>query len=132
MRHVVIGATLAAVLGWVGCQPAQPSADAVLLRGTALAGPTCPVEQDPPDPDCAERPVGGAKVLVLAAETGAEVARLTTDDDGDFSVALPPGRYRLVAQPAAGLMAAPGPVGVELVAGEPSEPVVLAYDTGIR
>jgi hypothetical protein len=90
------------------------------------------VEQDPPDPACAERPVEGAEVVVLAPPSGDEIARTTTDADGTFSVRLPPGRYRLVAQPAAGLMAAPAPIDVELVAGRAADPVILAYDTGIR
>jgi hypothetical protein len=100
--------------------------------GTALAGPTCPVERDPPDPDCAERPVAGAELRVVAIEGGAEVATVTTGADGAFSVELPPGRYRVVAQPVAGLMAAPAPVEVTLVAGQSPGPIVLAYDTGIR
>jgi hypothetical protein len=132
MRHLVIGAMLAAVVSLVGCQPAPPGPDGILLRGSALAGPTCPVERDPPDPACAERPVAGAEVRVLAVESGAEVARVTTDADGAFDVELPPGRYRLVAQPVAGLMAAPAPLEVVLAAEQSPEPVVLAYDTGIR
>jgi hypothetical protein len=97
-----------------------------------VAGPVCPVEREPPDPACAERPVNGAEVVVLSVDRGTEVARMTTDANGGFSVALAPGRYRLVAQPADGLMAAPGPVDMELVLGDPPEPVVLPYDTGIR
>lgn len=132
MRQLVTGVTLAAVTILAGCPAPPPTHDTVLLSGNALAGPTCPVERDPPDPACAERPVGGAEIVVLAADSGEEVARVTTDADGDFSIALVPGRYQLVAQPTAGLMAAPAPIDVELIAGEAAEPVMLAYDTGIR
>ena len=27
------------------------------IRGTVMAGPTCPVERDPPDPNCADKPL---------------------------------------------------------------------------
>jgi hypothetical protein len=124
-------AVIAFVAVLSACQDTA-SDETVVLQGTAVAGPVCPVEREPPDPDCAERPVAGAEVVVLSVDRGAEVARLTTDASGAFSVTLAPGRYRLVAQPVDGLMAAPGPADVELVLGDPPEPVVLAYDTGIR
>ena len=121
---------MAAALAIPGCWPVT-SAPAITLDGTAMAGPTCPVVQDPPDPDCAERPVAGAEILVLDA-SGSEVARVTTAADGTFSVSLAAGSYQLVPQPVDGIMLAPGPIGVDLEAGEVPDPVDLAYDTGIR
>jgi hypothetical protein len=128
---MILTAQLVLLVCSAACDP-SPASDGVTVRGTAVAGPTCPVERDPPDPACAERPVIGADVVVVAADSGAEVARLTTDEAGSFSVTLPLGRYRIVAQPVPGLMAEPAPIDVELVDGEVPEPVVLAYDTGIR
>ena len=131
MRSNSICAILAVALGIVGCLPTSTPSDLVTLTGTASAGPTCPVEQDPPDPDCAARPVAGAEIVVLDLD-GSEIARMTTDADGAFSVDLVAGTYRLVPQPVEGLMLAPDPVEVDLEAGEASNPVDLAYDTGIR
>src|SRR6266550_3737051 len=62
------------------------------VSGRATAGPTCPVERNPPDPACAARPVAGA-VLVIHDRAGAGVARVTTDKDGRFSLTLAPGAY---------------------------------------
>jgi hypothetical protein len=122
---------VAAVIAIPGCWPVT-SPPAVTLSGTATAGPTCPVEQDPPHPDCAARPVAGAEIVVLDA-SGSEVTRLTTAEDGTFSIALEAGSYQLVPQPFEGLMGgAPAPVAVVLEAGEAPEPVNMGYDTGIR
>ena len=98
------------------------------IRGTATAGPVCPVMR-PGDASCAYRPVVGALVHVLDA-TGTEVATLETDAAGAFVVTLPPGRYRVAADPVQGLMrTAPA---VDVTVGSGLEVVQLAYDTGIR
>ena len=98
------------------------------IRGTATAGPVCPVVR-PGDASCADRPVVGALVHVLDA-TGTEVATLETDAAGAFVVGLPPGRYRVVADPVEGLMrTAPA---VDVTVGSGLEVIELMYDTGIR
>jgi hypothetical protein len=104
--------------------------DATGVRGTVTAGPTCPVERDPPDPGCAERPVAGA-VLVFTDAGGLEVARVTSAADGTFTVELAPGAYHVSAEPVDGLMGTPGPMDVEVEAGQPTE-LQVSYDTGIR
>jgi hypothetical protein len=101
------------------------------LTGIAVAGPTCPVVRDPPDPACDDRPVAGA-TLVVTDQAGTEVARIDTDADGRFAVVLAPGTYRLVPQPVEGLLGTATPVEVSLVPGTDPERIVLAYDTGIR
>ena len=101
------------------------------VTGRATAGPVCPVERNPPDPACAARPVAGA-VLVIQNQTGAEVARAITDQDGRFSVALAPGAYRLVPQPVAGLLGGGRPMDFQVGTGETLPPLAVTYDTGIR
>jgi len=105
--------------------------DATGVRGVVTAGPTCPVVTDPPDPGCADTPVAGA-VLVVNDAAGAEVARTTSLVDGTFSVELAPGAYRLVAQAVEGLMGTPGPIDIQVEAGQPMAEVPISYDTGIR
>ncbi len=101
------------------------------VRGIVSAGPTCPVEREPPDPACAERPVAGA-VLVFTDRGGTEVARTTSAADGAFTVELPPGSYTLTAEPVDGLMGTPAPMVVEVEAGQPMTELQVSYDTGIR
>ncbi len=113
----------------VGCQ--APAVGQVTLRGMASAGPTCPVETVPPDPECAARPVVGAEIVIRDAD-GEAVARVRTGEDGSFAVSLAPGRYELVPQPVDGLMGTAGPIAIVLIAGEEPDEVVVGYDTGIR
>lgn len=101
------------------------------ITGTLSAGPTCPVETVPPNPACADRPVVGA-VVVVNDLAGREVARVTSDADGHFSLELAPGAYQLVPQPVEGLMGTPQPVEVRVEAEGPPTDVALGYDTGIR
>lgn len=97
---------------------------------TALAGPICPVETEPPDPACAPRAVPGAVVRVLDVG-GVEVMRATLDGGGFAFLALEAGTYTLEPQPVEGLMGTPAPASVTVTDGV-AVPIVLSYDTGIR
>lgn len=111
-----------------GGSPSGPTAN---LSGTALAGPTCPVETNPPDPACADRPVAGAIVIVRTSDGSREVTRVTTGADGRFSVQLAPGGYRLEPQPVEGLMGT-APMQDVTLPESGVDDLVLGYDTGIR
>jgi hypothetical protein len=121
-------AAMVVVLSLVGCQPADEALGT--LRGEVVAGPVCPVVSDPPDPACADRPVPGA-TLVIEAAGGGEVARLSSDGDGRFEIALPPGSYVLVPQPVDGLMGTAASQPFEIEANRTIE-LSVGYDTGIR
>ena len=103
------------------------------ITGRAVAGPVCPVERVPPDPACADRPVGGA-VMVIRDAGGAEVARATTAPDGTFLVGVPgAGPWTVEPQAVDGLLGT-APATVVAVVDAPSAwtAVDVAYDTGIR
>jgi hypothetical protein len=100
------------------------------IEARLIAGPVCPVEQNPPDPNCAPRPVANADV-VLRDPTGAEVARGVSDADGLVAFSVPAGAYYVEPGPVVGLMGQAEAVAVAVPAGG-SGRVVLAYDTGIR
>lgn len=125
----LVGLVLAA-LALIGCQNAEEPQETGTLRGEAVAGPTCPVVTDPPDPACADRPVAGADLLIEAEGRG-EGTRLTTDADGRFEVLLAPGAYTLTPGPVVGLMGTASPQSFEIAPGETTE-LIVAYDTGIR
>ena len=135
LRGTVLTAFAAVILVVTACSgPPGSSATGTTTQsvtGRATAGPVCPVERNPPDPACAARPVAGA-VLVIQNQTGAEVARAITDQDGRFSVALAPGAYRLVPQPVAGLLGGGRPMDFQVGTGETLPPLAVTYDTGIR
>ena len=94
------------------------------------AGPTCPVEQFPPDPNCAPRPVDGADVVVFDAN-GNEVAREKSDDEGMVSIDLPGGAYYVETEKVEGLMVAPEAQAFAFLGGDQVD-LLFSYDTGIR
>jgi hypothetical protein len=110
--------------------PTPTSSLAGGIRGRALAGPTCPVETVPPDPNCAPRPVAGA-VLIVRDASGREVARATTDADGSYVIALPPGSYTVDPQEVEGLLTKAETATVVVPATGFAQ-LDWAYDTGIR
>jgi hypothetical protein len=109
--------------------PAASSSAQTGIRGTATAGPVCPVERVPPDAGCAPRPVIGAVVDVRDAN-GKQVAQAHTGSDGTFLVAVPPGTYTVSAEETTGIMHAPAAQSVTVTDGVAL--VDLVYDTGIR
>jgi hypothetical protein len=129
MRRVVM---LVGILGLLtACDPDRPTAEGSIVV-VAQAGPVCPVESDPPDPSCAPRPVAGAQVVVTPADGSDDVvAQGETDADGRLTLAVPVGDYLVSAGEVEGLVAAPAPVVVSVLADLTTE-VPVAYDTGIR
>lgn len=108
---------------------ARESPPPVTLAVRAVAGPVCPVETDPPKPECADRPVAGA-VIVIRDAGGNEAARVPTGEDGTFSLDLLPGDYLVEPQPVEGLLGTAPLVQVTLAAAPVA--VTVTYDTGIR
>ncbi len=102
----------------------------VRVTVSLLAGPTCPVEQIPPAPGCAPRPVVGADVGIYGPH-GNLVATATSDASGSVIFDVPAGAYYVAASPAEGLMLDPEPQAFSAIAGD-EVGLVLSYDTGIR
>jgi hypothetical protein len=95
-----------------------------------VAGPTCPVETQPPDPGCDPRAVANATVIISDAD-GNEVARTVSDDEGHARATLPAGVYVVQAEPVEGYMGTP-PAAAVWALESGTGTVTLGYDTGIR
>lgn len=125
-----------AVLVLAGCgdgngnDPGDGAAATVTLEISALAGPTCPVETDPPSPDCAPLPVANAVIVVTDAD-GTEVARGTTASDGTVTIDVVPGELMVVPQPVDGILGTAPPIAITAVDNETVQ-LTADYDTGIR
>ena len=121
-------------LALASCGGAGDTDDGALVMArleiTALAGPVCPVETDPPSPECAPRPVDSATIIVTDA-TGDEVARGTTGSDGVVGFDVAPGELTVVPQPVEGLLGTAPTISVTLTAAQ-TQQVTVDYDTGIR
>jgi len=120
---------LALTVVCVACAPSPSTTTGGFeVRGYVHAGPTCPVVREPPDPNCADRPVANAEMVVMSAG-GTEAARAVTDDQGRFVVVLSVGAYVLVPQRVEGLV---GTAPEQTFAVPGTTELDVAYDTGIR
>ena len=95
-----------------------------------IAGPTCPVEQIPPAPECAPRPVVGAEVGIYEPH-GNLVATAISDSEGKVIYDVPAGAYYVAASPMDEIMQDPEPQAFSALGGD-EVGLVLSYDTGIR
>lgn len=127
-RGVKIAVALVVLCAACASSPSTTTVGMFTVSGYVHAGPTCPVEHDYPDPNCVDRAVAEAQMVVLGAG-GGEVARVSTDDSGRFTIQLPQGVYTFVPQPVAGLVGTAPPQDL-IVPG--SAALDVAYDTGIR
>lgn len=128
MRTAIAISVIAIV---AACTP-QSGSGQRQVEGRAVAGPTCPVEPASPQPgQCQPRPVAGA-TLVISDANGTRVASVVTQDDGSWKVSLDDGSYSIDPQPVDGIMGTAPPVDFTVGEGQPDEPVVIEYDTGIR
>lgn len=93
------------------------------IRGTILAGPTCPVQRI--DSPCADRPIS----LTIEVVSGSTVAAtVTSDSAGTFSIAVAPGTYTLRSKSGLPFLRA---TTVQVLSGEFTD-LELHADTGIR
>ena len=99
------------------------------IRGTVTAGPTCPVERTPADPNCADKPLSTLVAIFRASDTVHAYALFDSGPDGTFSASLPPGDYVIGAGKGGYPMCPQTPVTVS-----PSvyASVTVRCDTGIR
>lgn len=63
------------------------------VNGTVMVGPTCPVMQNPPDPQCADKPLSTLVAIFRQSDPVHAYALFQSDKEGKFSASLPPGEY---------------------------------------
>ncbi|MDE1924737.1 MAG: hypothetical protein KGH79_00970 [Patescibacteria group bacterium] len=101
------------------------------IRGTVMAGPTCPVERVPPDPACADKPLQTLVSIYRASDTERAFATTHSNANGSFEVSLPPGSYVVGAGDPGAILPrcanTPAEVGASGYAA-----VAVSCDTGIR
>jgi hypothetical protein len=128
MRGIVAGLAIGLVLAAAAADATGAGSG---IRGRVTSSPTCPVERTPPDPACAPRGFA-ARVRIERVSDGNVAARVRAGSDGRFSVALAPGRYRVIARSATGqLPTCPNAVKATVRSGRYTR-VAIDCDSGIR
>lgn len=69
-----------------------------IAKGKVSISPVCPVEHNPPDPNCAPKSYS-TTILIFRTDSAADVPFKTIKNDvnGNYSIELPPGKYSLNA-----------------------------------
>ncbi|MDP3955752.1 MAG: Gmad2 immunoglobulin-like domain-containing protein [bacterium] len=68
------------------------------VRGRVLRGPVCPVMQNPPDPNCADKPYESVvQVITAGTSKNSLFSSVETNMDGEYQAMLPPGNYSIQA-----------------------------------
>ncbi|HEY5383147.1 MAG TPA: hypothetical protein VIJ88_01165 [Candidatus Paceibacterota bacterium] len=99
------------------------------IRGTIMAGPTCPVERNPPDPACADKPLQTLVSIFRASDLAHVVMQIQSNASGTFEVSLPPGNYMVGAGESSLPRCTQTPA---VVASNTYTTMVVPCDTGIR
>ena len=123
---IVLGLALAS------CGAASGHAPNSGIAARVLAGPTCPVETNPPRPQCAPRPLEvGVRVRRVGSQSGARIVH--SGADGRFRVRLSAGTYIVQGLPEAN-SPLPRPPAARRVRVRPGRftSLTITYDTGIR
>lgn len=101
-----------------------------VITGSVWLGPTCPVEREPPDPQCADKPYAAS--LVLTTLDGAQIIKeFNSDAEGKFYIEMPPGQYAIRSAAAANILPYCQTQPFEVPANDFVQ-VVVSCDTGIR
>ncbi len=103
-----------------------PAIPASGFRLTATMGPTCPGPERPGQ--VCTKPYEG--LFVVMDSSGAEVASITTDQNGKATIDLPPGAYTITPK-IEGRFPSGAPTTVTVLSGQYVE-VGVELDTGIR
>ncbi len=122
---------LLAASAWLllaGCAaPPVPDSGA---EGTVWYGPVCPVQRDPPEPECNDRLYETDLLLTRPGPNGSIVARFHSDAEGTFRVTAGPGEYTIRGENQAGPPSCSAPVFT--VQAHQWTAVRVECDSGIR
>ncbi len=134
MPDNVVGVGLAkGILGLLllaGCVAVSGGSESGTLSGTISIGPLCPVERNPPDPNCVPtQETFDAYAVKVVDASGRTVARVVgnAQQNGAFSIELPAGVYTLHATAGLGEFSE----RVTVASGQVTTQI-LSIDTGIR
>lgn len=73
------------------------------VTGMVLLGPTCPVVQDPPNPECTDKPYA-TNLILTTTDQSHIIAKFSSGADGTFSLKIQPGEYAIHSDAAVNML----------------------------
>jgi hypothetical protein len=117
--------------GRVFVREVQDDGSKGIILGIVLLGPTCPVMQDPPDPDCADKPYQTELVLTTADQSKV-IQEFRSDIYGRFQIEVSPGEYAIRSAAAVNVLPYCSNSETIWVGTNGTTEVTVFCDTGIR
>ncbi len=128
IKTIFTGSSLFFLLGCAGASSAAPG----FVEGHVDIGPLTPVQRIDVTPTVPPQMYAAYKIVILREDGQTEVTRADIDAQGNYRVALPPGKYVLNVPHRGGLGGVAGvPKPVTIVSAQ-SVRVDISIDTGIR
>jgi hypothetical protein len=101
------------------------------IEGIVLLGPTCPVEKNPPEPQCADKPY--KTNLDITSVSGTQIVKeFSSGANGKFKIDLPPGEYAIQSAASSNALFPRCATSAVTVAAGSYTNITINCDTGIR
>ncbi len=108
-----------------------PTSSSGGIVGDVLLGPTCPVERNPPDPQCADKPY--QTILTVTNSDGTKIiTQFSSDPSGYFKINLSTGSYLIKSSNTQNMLPRCSSNGVITVQSGVYTNTTVYCDTGIR
>ena len=134
-KNKLLIAVIVGLLFSFGCNQQEQVSGTGILQGKVTIGPLCPVETDPPDPNCqpTEETYKAWQLAVFSADGKKQVVELHPNLDGTYETELPVGRYQvdLENRPSSGVGGSNLPAFIQINAADTTH-LDIDIDTGIR
>jgi hypothetical protein len=112
----------------------QFTQEAGFLEGIISIGPLCPVEKDPPDPNCLPtyETYKAYPVTIKTSNGRRKIAQVNPALDGSYKIELNPGKYLVILETEQNRIGSSNlPVGITIISNN-NTLLNIDIDTGIR
>ena len=135
LKNKFLIAVIVGLLFSFGCNQQEQVSGTGILQGKVTIGPLCPVETDPPDPNCqpTEETYKAWPIAVFSTDRKRQIVELHPNLDGTYEMELPSGNYQvdLENRSSSRVGGSNLPAFIQINAGDTTH-LDIDIDTGIR
>jgi len=116
-----------------GCEK-QFTQEAGFLEGIISIGPLCPVEKDPPDPDCLPtlETYKAFPVTIWTSNGRRKITQVNPALNGSYKIELNPGRYLIILETGQNRIGSSNLPAEVVIVSQAKTTLNIDIDTGIR